>query len=421
MFPADVWAFTRIDGPVVVGIPLDYILLGTTLIGVALFHKYTLQVALSGLTIILGYNFLVTGFKHGAGLAGLISHLGHEWVILANLFCLLVGFALLADHFERSRVPLLIPRLMPAGWMGGFVLLSLTFLLSGFLDNIAAAIIGGTIAWSVYDRRVHIGYVAALVAAANAGGAGSVVGDTTTTMMWIAGVEPVHVLPAYVASSVAMVVVGIPASMQQARHADLVVDSGHKDPVDRARVGIVLFVLITAIVTNVTVNLYLSSIADGFPFIGVAVWVALLASTPWRTPNWQLLPTTAKGSLFLLALVACASLMPVEKLPPASWQVSLALGFVSAFFDNIPLTALAIKQGGYDWGLLAYAVGFGGSMIWFGSSAGVALANTMPEAKSVFSWIRHGWHVPLGYVIGFLVMLLLMGWHPTPLHGVSVP
>ena len=42
-------------------------------------------------------------------------------------------------------------------------------------------------------------------------------------------------------------------------------------------------------------------------------------------------------------------------------------------FDNIPLTALALKQGGYDWGFLAYAVGFGGSMIWFGSSAGVAL------------------------------------------------
>ncbi len=57
----------------------------------------------------------------------------------------------------------------------------------------------------------------------------------------------------------------------------------------------------------------------------------------------------------------------------ASWQTALGLGFVSAVFDNIPLTALALKQGGYDWGFLAYAVGFGGSMIWFGSSAGVAL------------------------------------------------
>ena len=63
-----------------------------------------------------------------------------------------------------------------------------------------------------------------------------------------------------------------------------------------------------------------------------------------------------------------------------------------------PLTALALKQGGYDWGFLAYAVGFGGSMIWFGSSAGVALANMYPEAKSVGKWLRHGWHVALAYV-----------------------
>ena len=95
------------------------------------------------------------------------------------------------------------------------------------------------------------------------------------------------------------------------------------------------------------------------------------------------MPETFKGTIFLLSLVTCASMMPVEELPAASWQTALGLGFVSAVFDNIPLTALALKQGGYDWGFLAYAVGFGGSMIWFGSSAGVALSNLYPEAKSV--------------------------------------
>jgi hypothetical protein len=86
-------------------------------------------------------------------------------------------------------------------------------------------------------------------------------------------------------------------------------------------------------------------------------------------------------------------------------------------FDNIPLTALALKQGGYDWGLLAYAVGYGGSMIWFGSSAGVAISNMYPEAKSVGRWVRHGWHVALAYVLGFLVFMLIMGWHPTDKRG----
>jgi hypothetical protein len=121
--------------------------------------------------------------------------------------------------------------------------------------------------------------------------------------------------------------------------------------------------------------------------------------------------------VFLLALVTCASLMPVEKLPPASWQTTLGLGFVSAVFDNIPLTALALKQGGYDWGMLAYAVGFGGSMIWFGSSAGVAISNMFPEAKSVGRWLAAGWHVALAYVAGFVAIMLVVGWQPTDKRG----
>ena len=114
-------------------------------------------------------------------------------------------------------------------------------------------------------------------------------------------------------------------------------------------------------------------------------------------------------------------MMPVEKLPAASWQTALGLGFVSAVFDNIPLTALALKQGGYDWGFLAYAVGFGGSMIWFGSSAGVALSNMYPEAKSVGLWLRHGWHVAIAYVVGFFVMLAVSAGIPIPSTRSAAP
>ena len=152
------------------------------------------------------------------------------------------------------------------------------------------------------------------------------------------------------------------------------------------------------------------------PVIGLAVWVVILATAPLRRPDWEIMPETFKGTIFLLALVTSASLMPVEELPLASWQTALGLGFLSSVFDNIPLTALALKQGGYDWGFLAYAVGFGGSMIWFGSSAGVALSNMYPEAKSVGRWLRHGWHVAVAYVVGFFVMLAILGWKPDAPH-----
>jgi Na+/H+ antiporter NhaD/arsenite permease-like protein len=286
------------------------------------------------------------------------------------------------------------------------------FVLSSFLDNIAAAMIGGTIAMTVFRGKVHIGYLAAIVAASNGGGSGSVVGDTTTTMMWIDGISPAEVVEAYIAAGVALFVFGIPASIQQQRYSPIVKDPPSGLRIHWVRVAIVAVILGAAIATNVVVNLHFSESSDAFPFIGAAVWVALLATAAVRRPDWSLLPGALKGSVFLLALILCASMMPVEKLPAASWPSALGLGFVSAVFDNIPLTALALRQGGYDWGFLAYAVGFGGSMIWFGSSAGVALANMYGEAKSVGAWLRHGWHVAAAYVLGFLVLLAVLGWHP---------
>ena len=406
---ADVQPFV---GPRLAGLPVEFILFAGVLAGVALFHAFTLRVAVVGAIVIALYKVTASPFRTGAGWAGFGGHLAHEWVILANLLLLLLGFALLADLFEKSEVPAVLPRFLPDDWKGCFVLLLAVFVLSSFLDNIAAAMIGGAVAHTVFRGRVHTGYLAAIVAASNAGGAGSVVGDTTTTMMWIAGIPPQEVLEAFIASGVAVVVCGIPTSIVQQGFSPIQKDAKEGAHIDVTRVGIVVFILAAAIAVNVIINTRFNEVSDLFPFLGAAVWAAILASVPLRQPNWGLLPGAAKGAVFLLSLVLCASMMPVDQLPAASWPTALGLGFVSAVFDNIPLTALAIKQGGYDWGFLAYAVGFGGSMLWFGSSAGVALANMYPQARSVGQWIRHGWWVALAYVVGFFVMLVLIGFHP---------
>jgi hypothetical protein len=401
----------------IAGVPLDFVLFALTLLGVALFHHRTLQVALTGALVITLYQWLFTGFKEGAGAAGLAGHFAHEWVTLANLLGLLLGFALLADHFEKSRVPEALPHLLPDDWKGGFVLLIGVFVMSAFLDNIAAAMIGGTMAAVLFKRRVHIGYLAAIVAAAIGGGAGSVVGDTTTTMMWIAGASPLIVIEAYIAATVALLIFGVIAARQQHAFQPIQKDDTPGARLDHARLVVVLFVLLAAVGANMGFNLTNPQVLEHWPVIGAAVVAACLLAAPLRQPNWSLLPGALRGATFLLALVWCASLMPVQHLPAPSWQSSFGLGFLSAVFDNIPLTALAIRQDHYDWGFLAYAVGFGGSMIWFGSSAGVALSNLYPEARSVGAWLRGGWHVALAYVVGYFVLLAVNGWHPHPLRG----
>ena len=190
------------------GVPIDFVLFGLTLLGVAIFHHCTLEVAVAGLAAISLYKILFSPFPSEPGVSGLAAHLSREWVIVGNLACLLLGFALLA----------------------------IVFVLSAFLDNIAAALIGGAMAHSLF-KKVHIGYLAAIVAASNAGGAGSVVGDATTTMMWIDGVSPIDVLHAYAASIAALFVSGLVVAFQQQRHSPTLKDVRHQPDIDWVRLG----------------------------------------------------------------------------------------------------------------------------------------------------------------------------------------
>jgi Na+/H+ antiporter NhaD/arsenite permease-like protein len=397
--------------PTIGPVRVEFFIFGLILLGVALFHKKTFWVAVIGLTVLLTFKLIFDPgfhlFEHFFGTTPFGEQVMDkelrqgEWGIILNLLGLLLGFAVLSKIFEESKVPDLLPRYLPDDWKGPFVLLIFVFILSSFLDNIAAALIGGTIALVVFKNKVHIGYIAALVAASNAGGSGSVVGDTTTTMMWIDGVAAFNVIHAYVAAGTALIFFAWFAAHQQDKYQPIQKDSALNVKIDWGKILIGAMILAGAIISNVLYDM---------PALGV--WIALVLGAFIRTIPWKEVPGAIKGTIFLLCLVTCASMMPVEELPNASWVTALALGFLSAVFDNIPLTKLCLDQGHYDWGMLAYTVGFGGSMIWFGSSAGVAITNKFPEGRNVVLWLKNGWHVAVAYVIGFFALYLLMGWEP---------
>ena len=52
LLPAVAAAASPDAGPTVFGVPLDFVLFGLTLLGVALFHHKTMQVAVTGLVVI---------------------------------------------------------------------------------------------------------------------------------------------------------------------------------------------------------------------------------------------------------------------------------------------------------------------------------------------------------------------------------
>lgn len=383
-------------------IEIEFVLFGATILGVALFHRVSAEIATAGLVSLLVDRLLASGLEA-------IRALRSDWALFLNLAGLLLGFAILAKQFEESNLPELLLRWIPASRAGGFALLVLVWAISSFLDNIAAAMLGGVMARKAFGERVPVGYLAAIVAASNAGGAWSVVGDTTTTLVWIGGVSPAHLVRALVGSATAIAVVGAFASFRPERERPMGRDRLEPVGLDKVRLFLVGSTLAGAIAANAAI---------GAPALGV--WAAILLGALLRPVPWKELPAMLKGTGFLLCLVAMARLMPLRSLPAASWESTLGLGLLSAVFDNIPLTALALFQGGYDWALLAYAVGFGGSMIWFGSSAGVALSSLFPESRNTLAWLREGWPVILAYFLGFAVLLLAGGWKPTPVPVGSI-
>ena len=386
----------------------EFFLFGATLLGIAVWHRHSFFIALGGLAAIALYQALVLGQP-------VAPKLLHEWKLALNLLGLLIGFAILARHFEDSGIPDRLPAWLPDDWKGGFLLLFLVAFISTFLDNIAAAVLGGVVARKLFSGRVSVAYLAAIVVASNAGGAGSVIGDTTTTMMWLAGVPALQVTDAFIGAVVTLAFVGYWASRAQQRLQPIRKDSpagAHLDAHELEVMGVLVgsrLVLALGIVAGAVAG----NVLVDFPALGA--WAAILVGRWFHPIPWGAARESLKGALFLLALVLAASLMPVARLPEASWHSALGLGFVSAVFDNIPLTALALSQGGYDWGVLAFAVGVGGSMIWFGSSAGVALATYFPQAKDTARWLREAWFVPVGFLLGFAALLALTGWHPVRL------
>jgi hypothetical protein len=181
------------------GVPVELLLFALTLIGVAVFHRYTLRIALTGLGVIVLYKLAFTGFKTGTGLEGFLGHMRHEWVILTNLLCLLVGFALLSNHFEKSRVPD-APAALSARRLEGLLRPAgdRSSCCRAFLDKHRRGAHrrgdsgGGLPAQSAHRiPRGHRGRFQCRARAASSG-------TTTTTMMWLDGVSPLAVLDAYV-------------------------------------------------------------------------------------------------------------------------------------------------------------------------------------------------------------------------------
>ena len=314
----------------------------------------------------------------------------------------------------------------------------ITFFLSAVLDNLTSTIVMISILNKlVQDKKVKWLLLGLVIISSNAGGAWSPIGDVTTTMLWIGGqITPLNIVKqVFFASLVSMVIPALiinylikgPITLKSIVENNLNFNS---DPFERnlifyVGIGCLLFVPIFKTFTHLP------------PYMGMllslgVIWVVTEVLHKKKeddekgvlSVNHAIRKIDTPSILFFFGiLMAIASLEYVEVLPQMAAfldssigdinLVAIAIGLLSAVFDNVPLVAALqsmysleqYPQDHYFWELLAYTAGTGGSCLIIGSAAGVAV---MGIEKIDFFWYlkKVSWIALIGFLAGAAVFML---------------
>lgn len=338
------------------------------------------------------------------------------------------GFALITRRIRTQRKSSLL-------WIVGL----LTFFVSSVLDNLTTTIIMVSLLRKlVADRMDRLRFVGLVVIAANAGGAWTVIGDVTTTMLWIKhkiGTTEV-MLNLFLGSLVCLLVplIGMTFVMRgelsQISHEEQHRNNGIDK---RIRVWHQWLFLVLGLLGLLSVPIF-KAVTHLPPYMGMmlslgVLWIVseLVSHTmdEFTRSSTGVLAALRRVDMssvlfFLGILLAVGSLGATGVLhASAQWLdavlpnrdvVALAIGLVSAVVDNVPLVAAGIEMYNMPinddfWMLLAYCAGTGGSCLIIGSAAGVA---AMGLERIDFLWyVRYifPWAF-LGYISGAIVVLL---------------
>ena len=314
----------------------------------------------------------------------------------------------------------------------------ITFFLSAVLDNLTSTIVMISILNKlVQDKKVKWLLLGLVIISSNAGGAWSPIGDVTTTMLWIGGqITPLNIVKqVFFASLVSMVIPALiinylikgPITLKPIVENNLNFNS---DPFERnlifyVGIGCLLFVPIFKTFTHLP------------PYMGMllslgVIWVVTEVLHKKKeddekgvlSVNHAIRKIDTPSILFFFGiLMAIASLEYVDVLPQMAAflnssigdinLVAIAIGLLSAVFDNVPLVAALqsmysleqYPQDHYFWELLAYTAGTGGSCLIIGSAAGVAV---MGIEKIDFFWYlkKVSWIALIGFLAGAAVFML---------------
>ncbi len=307
-------------------------------------------------------------------------------------------------------------------WVTGF----LAFFISPIADNLTTALILSTVLITIEQKNKAFLIPGAIniVVAANAGGAWSPFGDITTLMAWTAGkgtfVDFLFLFPASIIGYLVTAFLLSKVVPETVPDFDIAKEE-NPTMMEGAKVVIALgiFTIFCAVMSHQVLHL---------PAMwGMMFGLALLKMYDYRLKKihgsgFDVFNSMAKienntlmfffgilaavGALYFIGWLALAAVVYDPSVLGPTWS-NIGVGFLSAIVDNVPVMSAVLKASptmGLDqWMLVTLTAGVGGSMISFGSAAGVGVMGKLPGIYTFGAHMRYSWMIVIGYFVSIAV------------------
>ena len=303
-------------------------------------------------------------------------------------------------------------------WVTGFI----AFFLSPIADNLTTALILSTVLITIEkeNKQFLVPGAINIVVAANAGGAWSPFGDITTLMAWTAGkgtfVDFLFLFPASIIGYLVTAVILVRFVPNAKPPFDA---SKESKPELMAGANVVMalgvFTIFCAVMSHQLLHL---------PAMwGMMFGLALLKIYSYRLKKvhkseFNVFHSMAKienntllfffgilaavGALYFIGWLALAVVVYDPSVLGPTWS-NIGVGFLSAIVDNVPVMSAVLKasptMGLEQWMLVTLTAGVGGSMISFGSAAGVGVMGKLPGVYTFGAHMKYAWTIVIGYFV----------------------
>ncbi|QOY55021.1 sodium:proton antiporter NhaD [Candidatus Sulfurimonas marisnigri] len=353
-----------------------------------------------------------------------IAHLILE--IAEIFFFLFVAMTYIEALIERNVFDSLKEKLILSGydykklfWVTGI----LAFFISPVADNLTTALILSTVLITIEkDNKAFLVPAAInIVVAANAGGAWSPFGDITTLMAWSSGkghfIDFLFLFPASIIGW------GITAFL-----LSKFVPEGHPKRVENAEpvhihhggkviIGLGILTIALAVIGKQVMHLP--------PMWGMLFGLSLLQLYAIKLKKHhdhdiQIYKSVSKIEndtlLFFFGILAAVGALHFAGFLAHAVQlydmfnptyVNIGVGFLSAIVDNVPVMSAVLKSNPTlelsQWMLVTLTAGVGGSLISFGSAAGVGVMGKLHGIYTFGSHMKFAWAILVGYIVSIVV------------------